>query len=98
MLVEVVMFGKYGERIRKLTYIRLAPQDGCSLALCTSPAPPVPASPTPYSPDGPSCILAPAPAGDCCSFRSEHLHLRAYPRGGEGHALLLVSRVTQEPT
>ena len=27
-----------------------ATQDGCCLALCTSPAQPVPASPTPYSP------------------------------------------------
>ena len=36
-----------------------ATQDGCSLALCISPAQPMPASPIPYSHDWPSYILAP---------------------------------------
>ena len=58
-----------------------ATQNGCSLALCKSPARPVPASPTPHSHGWPSYVLAPAPAGDC-----------SYQRGSEGRAPLLVSR------
>ena len=38
--------------------------------------------------------LSQAPANDCSSFRSEHLHY-AYQRGREGHAPLLASLVTQ---
>ena len=37
-------------------------QGGCSLALCTSPAWPVPASPTPYSHDWRPYIFAPGPS------------------------------------
>ena len=59
-----------------------ATRDGCSLALCTSPAPPGPASPTPYSHDYLPIYLPQAPASDC-----------SYQRGGEGLAPLLVSLV-----
>ena len=57
------------------------------LALRAFPASPVPASPTPYAPDSPSYMLAPASANACSN-----------QRGGEGRARLLVSLVTNEPT
>ena len=44
----------------KTPYVR-ATQDGCSLALCSSPARPGPASPTPCAYDWPSCPVSPTP-------------------------------------
>ena len=58
-------------------------QDGCSLALCLSPARPGPAS---LTLTGLPTYLPWAPASDC-----------SYQRGGEGRALLLVSLVINEP-
>ena len=60
-----------------------ASQDSCSLALCTPPTPPVPASASPYSHDWSSDILALAPVSDCSNFRSESLHMIAYQWGSE---------------
>lgn len=62
-------------------------QDGCFLALCTSPAWPVPASPIPYTMTDLPTNLPQTPASDC-----------AYQKGSEGCAPLLVSPVTNEPT
>ena len=68
-------------------------QDGCPLALRTSPTRPVPASSTPSSQDWSSYILVPDPVGDCSNlyirtiltFRSEHLiwtwYTKAHPYG-----------------
>ena len=64
-----------------------ATQDGCSLALCASPAQPEPASPTPTHVADLPAYLFQAPACDC-----------PYQRGSEGRAPLLVSLVTNELT
>ena len=65
-----------------------ATHDDCSLVLCTSPAWPVPASPTPYSHDWPSDMHTSALASDCPYQRSHE----------ERTLLLLFSLVTDEPT
>lgn len=62
-------------------------EDGCSLALCTSPAQPMLASPLYLThSDFPACLSQVA-AGDC-----------SQPTGGQGLAPLLVSLGTNEPT
>ena len=48
-------------------------QDGCPLALCTSPALPVPASPTPTHTTDLPTDLPQALANDRSNLRSEHL-------------------------
>ena len=63
----------------------IRPPDGCSLALCTSPA--WPASATPYSHDWPSYILVTAQLVIVLIFRSEHPHHDSFSKGGEGRAL-----------
>lgn len=74
-----------------------ATQDRCSLALCTYPAQPIPASLTPYSPHSPTYILAPFLLVTVLFFKSEHPHHDSLSKDSEGSVPLLVSLVTHEP-
>ena len=81
-----------------------ATQDGCSLALCMSPAWPVPASLTPYSHEHP-CALSQLVLilrnGSTCNFKGKHLSLwwsLTITGAVRDMTLLLVSLVTNEQT
>ena len=65
--------------------------------LCTLPAPPVSASPTPTHATHLTTNLPPPQSVTVLTFKSEHLHLIATHRSRKGRAPLLVSLVTDEP-